>query len=219
VACGVGRAIVLHGETPMRGSAVVACIALGLVVASAWPQTARAQEVGFTVGRFLGDDLLERVPLLSTSGKLTFEDGGLYGGRIVMGALLVQLEGSILYTPTALVLGTRTEVVSAKFLYAEASGLISLLPGPIAPFLAAGLGYHRIGWGGDGLSSYNTLGYNVGVGLKVGLGGLGVRTDLRDHITPMKVDKMDPRLVDLLGLESNVTLHNFEISATLLVHF
>ncbi len=97
--------------------------------------------------------------------------------------------------------------------------MFNILPGPVAPFLAGGVGYHRIGFGLEGAESYSGLGYYVGAGLKFKLGKLGVRGDLRDHITPIKLDSLDPAVAEAIGLDKNVTVHNFELSAALVISF
>jgi len=108
---------------------------------------------------------------------------------------------------------------SARFTYAEGGVLVKLFPGPVAPFLAGGIGYHRIAWGLEGADSYGGLGYYIGVGLKVGLGKVGVRGDLRDHITSIKLDGLDPGVAAAIGLEDDVTVHNFELSVALVISF
>ena len=183
------------------------------------PARASAQEIGFVLGRFVGDDLLERAPVIGPLGSVSITDATVYGGRITFGAVLFALEGSVIYTPTSVTLGVGGTTLSAKFLYGDASVVLQILPGPISPFVAAGIGLHRISWGENGIDSYTTVGYNAGVGIRVGLGGLGVRADLRDHITPIKLADLDPNLVNLLGLQGDVMLHNFELSATLLLRF
>ena len=71
----------------------------------------------------------------------------------------------------------------------------------------------------DGGASTTELGYMLGAGLKIGLGGFGARVDLRDHITPLDADSIDPAVVEILGLDVNTTLHNFELSAALVLSF
>lgn len=183
------------------------------------PARASAQEIGFVFGRFVGDDLLEQAPVIGPLGSVRVSDASLYGGRIVFGAVLFALEGSVIYSPTAVTIGVGDTEIGVKFLYGDASILVRLLPGPISPFIVAGVGLHRITWEGTDIGSYSTLGYNAGVGVKFGLGGLGVRADLRDHITPIRLADLDPDLVSLLGLPADVTLHNFELSASLMLSF
>jgi hypothetical protein len=55
--------------------------------------------------------------------------------------------------------------------------------------------------------------------LKLGLGKVGVRGDLRDHITPIRIDGLDPAVAAAIGLEDSVTVHNFELSAALTLSF
>lgn len=187
-------------------------------MAAALPTEILAQEVSLTVGRFLGDDLVDAGAgpgdLLPTS----FRDAGLYGVRVGVGFLLVDLEASGLIGSTAILDDTPFEV-DARFRYLEGSVLLRLLPGPVAPFLAAGVGFHRLSLDLPGVDSYQTIGYNAGAGIKVTLGGFGVRADVRDHITPVDLDEIAPALGEVLGLDADRTLHNFEVSLGLVLSF
>lgn len=179
---------------------------------------AHAQEVSLTVGRLLGDDLVDSDPGLGDYLPSDFSDATLFGVRASAGLVLVDVEGSLLIGNSALFEGTPM-AVDARFTYLEGSAVVRLLPGPIAPFLAGGLGLHRISLEGPGDRSHTTLGYNIGAGLKVGLGSVGVRADLRDHITPLKVEDLSPDLAEALGAEGGTTLHDFEVSFGLTIHF
>ncbi len=191
----------------------------GLVLmAAVWlPAEVFAQEIGFTFGRFLGDDVPVELPLGGAPESLAFAESSIYGGRLGLGLLLVDVEASVTTTNSKLELGADS-ALDASFLYAEGAVLLKILPGPIQPFLAAGVGLHRIRWGGE-LAEYTKLGYLVGAGVKLALGSVVLRGDLRDHITPLKLEELDPILVGLLGLPGDKTLHNFELSATLSLRF
>jgi len=193
------------------------CLALGLVVLVC-PGTAEAQELALTVGKFLGDDVLESVPVVGPPARVGFADGTLFGARFSMGLLFAEFEAT-LATAGSKVLAETPGEFSARFTYAEGGVLVKLFPGPVAPFLAGGIGYHRIAWGLEGADSYGGLGYYIGVGLKVGLGKVGVRGDLRDHITSIKLDGLDPGVAAAIGLEDDVTVHNFELSVALVISF
>lgn len=174
---------------------------------------AAAQEVALTVGRLLGDDVGDDGGggLLSTD----FADANLFGVRAGVGLLLVDVEASLLTGKSGLFEDTE-HATDARFTYLEGAAVVRLFPGPVAPFLAAGLGLHRIALDGP---DHTTLGYNVGVGLKVALGAVGVRADLRDHITPLDVEDLGPELAEALGEDGSTTLHNFELSLGLIVRF
>ncbi len=181
-------------------------------------QSAFGQELALTVGRFLGDDVLDSVPLVGPSEEIGFADGMFYGARFSIGALIAEFEGTLATVGSKVLADTEGEF-SARFTYAEAGAILKIFPGPIAPFVAGGIGYHRIGWGIDGAASYGRMGYYLGAGLKIGLGKIGVRGDLRDHITPIKLDALDPAVAEAIGLDQDVTVHNFELSAALVFSF
>lgn len=195
----------------------VLCLALGLTVLVC-PGTAEAQELALTVGKFLGDDVLESVPVVGPPARIGFGDGTLFGARFSMGLLFAEFEAS-LATAGSSVLGETPGEFSARLTYAEAGVLMKIFPGPVAPFLAGGIGYHRIGWGMDGADSYGRMGYYIGAGLKLGLGKIGVRGDLRDHITPIKLADLDPGVATAIGLANDVTVHNLELSVALVISF
>ena len=201
-----------------RGGALWLALALTAVAALACPRTAGAQELALTVGKFLGDDVLESVPVAGPPARVGFADGTLFGARFSMGLLFAEFEAS-LATAGSRVLADTANEFSARLAYAEAGVLMKLFPGPVAPFLAGGVGYHRIGWGLAGADPYGSLGYYVGAGLKVGLGKIGVRGDLRDHITPLKLASLDPAVAAAIGLQKDVTVHNLELSVALVIGF
>ncbi len=198
-----------------KGGALSLAVVLFVV---AVPGRVAAQEVALTVGKFLGDDVLETIPIVGPPARIGFSDGTLYGVRVSIGALFAEVEATLASAGSSVFADTDDEL-SARFTYAEAGAVIKLFPGPIAPFIAGGIGYHRIGWGLEGSSSYGTMGYYLGAGLKVGLGKIGVRGDLRDHITPIRLDGLDPAVAAAIGLEDNTTVHNFELSVALTIGF
>jgi hypothetical protein len=203
------------GRMLKKGGAL--CLA-ALMVVLVCPGLVEAQELALTVGKFLGDDVLESVPVVGPPEEVGFADGTLFGARFSMGLLFVEVEASLVTAGSAVLAETPNEF-SARFTYAEAGVLMKLFPGPVAPFLAGGIGYHRIGWGLEGADSYGRLGYYIGAGLKFGLGKVGVRGDLRDHITPLKLDGLDPAVASAIGLDKDVTVHNFELSVALVISF
>lgn len=185
---------------------------LVVVLLGCWPGDAQAQEIGFTFGRFLGDEVPVDLPLGGAPQSLPFAEASIYGGRLGFGIPLLSVEASVTTTGTRVDLGGGRGI-DARFVYAEAVGLVKILPGPIQPFLAAGLGWHRINWGGQA-SDYTVVGYVAGAGVRLGLGQLFLQGDLRDHITPLRLADLDPSVAVLLGLPGDRTLHNFELSVT-----
>ena len=179
------------------------------------PVAAFAQEVALTIGRVVGDDVLDAV---DDGVGLGFGDAGIYGARVSLGAILLKVEGALLYSPIDLFVDTPAQLGSS-ITYAEIALAVNLVPGPISPFLAGGIGYHRISFDVVDADNYTTLGYNVGVGMKIGLGAVAVRVDVRDHITPLKIDAIDPDVLPLLGLTADKTVHNFEMSLGLVLSF
>lgn len=198
----------------MKFGAACLALALGVVV----PGAVGAQELALTAGPFLGDDVLESIPVVGAPDRIGFADGLFLGARFTFGLIFAELEATLATAGSSLLADTEGEF-SSRFTYAEGGVVFKILPGPVAPFLAGGVGYHRIGFGLEGAESYVSLGYYVGAGLKLKLGKLGVRGDLRDHITPIKLDSLDPSVAEAIGLDRNVTVHNFELSAALLISF
>lgn len=185
-------------------------------VCAAPSSVAAAQEIALTAGLFLGDDLLEPVqPELPT---ISLSDAGVFGLRFNYGIALLDLELTGLTGKTAIFKDAPYEI-GTRMTYLEAGALLRLLPGPVAPFLAAGLGWHRMSFDTEGTSDQGQLGYVVGAGLKFALGPVGVRADVRDHITPLKVDDLNADVAELIGLDADLTLHNFELSAGLVIRF
>ena len=50
-------------------------------------------------------------------------------------------------------------------------------------------------------------------------GSVGARVDLKDHITPLKVDNLDPEFRQALLLIRDTTLHNVELSGGITIRF
>jgi len=187
-----------------------------MIITLGFAAPAAGQEVSLTVGMFLGDDLLE--PVRPEVPAVTLQDATIFGARFNLPVALVELEATLLTGKTGVFVDTPLET-GVRVFYGEVGALLKLLPGPVAPYLAAGLGLHRLSFDVDGGASTTELGYMLGAGLKIGLGGFGARVDLRDHITPLDADSIDPAVVEILGLDVNTTLHNFELSAALVLSF
>jgi hypothetical protein len=197
----------------MRRAAGLVAVALLL---AGWTVPASAQELSLTVGLFLGDDLLE--PVRPELPSVSLEDATIFGVRLNVPITFIELEATVLTGKSGVFVDSPLET-DVRVVYAEAGALVKLLPGPIAPYLAAGLGLHRLSFNVVDGASTSELGYMIGTGLKVGLGPVGARVDIRDHITPLDAGEIDPAVGEVLGLDVNTTLHNFELSAALVIRF
>ncbi len=193
---------------------ILAAIATILWLAPA----AHAQEVTVVLGRFIGDRFIDRVPFVPEVGSGEFANATFYGARLSLPAFPLNVEGSLVYSPTSLFPDTPL-AFNAKVVYAEANALIQMFPGPVSPFITAGIGIHQIDLELAGISPYRTVGYNYGAGVKFGVGTLGLRIDVRDHITPLNIADMVPEFAELLFIEEDIRLHNLEVSAGLVFSF
>jgi opacity protein-like surface antigen len=101
--------------------------------------------------------------------------------------------------------------------------VIVILPGPVSPFVTAGLGLHYLNFNVADLVSFDRskLGYNFGGGLKVNASRVSFRLDLRDHVTTFGFDDLGLGIIgDLIGLsDSEARLHNVELSFGLGIRF
>lgn len=202
---------------PLARRLAVVSVAL-LLVSLLDPSVAQAQEVTLVVGRFLGDEVSGLGPLGSLGFDAGFQDASLYGVRVGVGALMVRVEGSIVTSSTRI--GVDEAAVSpARATFAEVNGVLSLFPGPFSAFLTGGIGHHKLSVEVAGSPSHSRMGYNIGGGITVGLGSIGVRADFRDHITPLVIDDVDPAFASAIGLEQDRTLHNYELSLGLVLRF
>ena len=196
------------------GGWALALLTVGLIPA----QEVAAQEVSVVIGQFLGDKVGE---LSDLGGALQpeFRDAALYGGRLGFSWLMVGVEASVVVGPTGVKLPL-IEDIDARVLYAEVDLILRLLPGPVSPYLAAGLGLHSFRFELPGQQIQESrLGYNFGAGVKLGLGSFALRLDLRDHLTNFDLTVLDPQLVEILDLEDKLTLHNVELSGGLSIDF
>jgi opacity protein-like surface antigen len=101
--------------------------------------------------------------------------------------------------------------------------LIILLPGPVSPFVTAGLGLHYLNFNVADLASFDrsNLGYNIGGGLKVNSSRISLRVDLRDHVTTFGVGDLGLGIIgELIGLSNTESrLHNVELAFGLGIRF
>lgn len=175
-------------------------------------------EVTFVLGAMIGDslrDVLQVRPATLTEG---FENAPIFGGRLGWSAFPFALEGSLLYSPSAIHVAD-VGSFDARIVYAEAELQVLILPGPVAPFVSGGIGIHSIQPRIGSEPRENMVGYVLGGGLKIAIGSLGVRADVRDHITPLDVSKLSDDFLQIIGIAENTTLHNVELSGGLTIRF
>ncbi len=203
----------------MRAKRLIAGALLFLTGALLVPQPAAAQEVSFVIGALIGDsfrDVLGVIDLPNIAED--FKNAPLFGGRIGVTAFPFAVEGSIIYSPSAINLSGGSSF-DAKLIYAEAEVQLLLFPGPVQPYIGGGLGFHHIRLQTGNTPSETVLGYVFGGGIKMAFGTVGARVDLKDHITPLKVADLDPEFRQALFLVRDTTLHNVELSGGITIRF
>jgi len=203
----------------MRAKRLIAGALLFLAGVLLAPQPAAAQEVSFVIGALIGDsfrDVLGVIDLPNIAED--FKNAPLFGGRIGVTAFPFAVEGSIIYSPSAINLSGGSSF-DAKLIYAEAEVQLVLFPGPVQPYIGGGLGFNHIRLQTGDTPSDTVLGYVFGGGIKMAFGTVGARVDLKDHITPLKVDDLDPEFRQALFLVQDTTLHNVELSGGITIRF
>ena len=149
----------------------------------------------------------------------------LFGLRLGSYGYPFGIEGSLIYSPSGLTGGAFDDLVeaNASILYTEANVVVLILPGPVSPFVTAGLGLHYLNFNVADLASFDRskLGYNFGGGLKVNSSRISLRVDLRDHVTTFGVGDLGLGIIgDLIGLSNaDARLHNVELSFGLGIRF
>ncbi len=212
----------------MKGKILAALTALIVVFAAlAMPSSARAEgEVAFVFGASISGDISV------LSDELDFDDvqtavknSPLFGLRLGGYGFPFGFEGSLIYSPSGLTGDAFDDLVeaNASILYTEANLLIIILPGPVAPFVTAGLGLHYLNFNIADLVSVDRSkrGYNIGGGLKVNASRVSFRVDVRDHVTTFGFDDLGLGIIgDLIGLSgTEARLHNVELSFGLGIRF
>lgn len=203
----------------MRTTRLIAGALLFLTSVLLIPQPAAAQEVSFVIGALIGDsfrDVLSAIDLPNIAED--FKNAPLFGGRVGVTAFPFAVEGSIIYSPSAINLSGGSSF-DAKLIYAEAEVQLVLFPGPVQPYIGGGLGFDHIRLQTNNTPSETVLGYVFGGGVKMAFGSVGARVDLKDHITPLKVDNLDPEFRRALLLIRDTTLHNLELSGGITIRF
>lgn len=190
-----------------------------LAVALLWPGAAHADgEATFVIGALLGDDL----ELGSAALTSSFDNSPLYGGRVGWYGWPLGLEGSLVASPSGVPLlsAVGAPELDVRVVYAEANLVLVLVPGPLSPFVSGGVGLHSFKFERGAIDfEHNKLGYNFGGGLKAGVGPLGLRVDVRDHVTSFEIADFPFELLEVLPLAGEPTLHNFEVSAGVSIRF
>ena len=194
-----------------RALAVTALMTLLALPTTAWAQNTEAT---FAIGALLGDDIDLDLDLFddATAG---FDTSPVYGGRIGWYGFPLGAEASVLYSPSGVTVDPEfLQPDGVSILYAEVNALLIIIPGPIQPFITGGVGVHRIDFTFDeGDLTETAFGWNWGGGLKVKIGPIAIRGDIRDHITRFESDDV----LALLGTDN--TFHNWEVSAGIGVAF
>ena len=117
----------------MRTTRLIAGALLLLTSVLLIPQPAAAQEVSFVIGALIGDsfrDVLSAIDLPNIAED--FKNAPLFGGRVGVTAFPFAIEGSIIYSPSAINLSGGSSF-DAKLIYAEAEVQLVLFPGPVQP--------------------------------------------------------------------------------------
>jgi opacity protein-like surface antigen len=176
-------------------------------------------EVGFVFGASISGDISVLNEGFDFNDVQTaVQNSPLFGLRLGTYGYPFGIEGSLIYSPSGLTGGAFDDLVEANLsiLYTEANVLIIILPGPVSPFVTAGLGLHYLNFNFADLASFDKakLGYNFGGGLKVNASRVSFRVDVRDHVTTFGFDDLGLGIIgELIGLsETEARLHNVELS-------
>lgn len=178
---------------------------------------AAGPELTFVLGAMIGDSLTDVLQIRPNNLTTGFKNAPIFGGRLGWSAFPFAVEGSLVYSPSAVRIANLGSL-DANLVYAEAEVQILILPGPIAPFVGGGIGIHSIQLRSLDVPRETTVGYVFGGGLKAAFGSLGLRVDLRDHITPLDVTA-GSEFVEVLGIAANTKIHNVELSGGLTIRF
>jgi hypothetical protein len=203
----------------MRTRPLLAGLLLIAATTMLYPAPAAAgQEVTFVLGAMIGDSLGDVLQVRPSSLTEGFDDAPIFGARLGWSAFPFALEGSLLYSPSAIRIGN-VGSLDADIVYAEAELQLIILPGPIAPYLGAGIGIHSIRLDAGAVPRETTTGYVFGGGLKAAIGTLGLRVDLKDHITPLQFEELSPAFLQFVGIAEDTNVHNIEFSAGVTIRF
>jgi len=182
-------------------------------------------EVTFLFGASISGDITVLDDLDVNQVETAVKNSPLFGLRLGSYGFPFGIEGSLVYSPSGLTGGAFEDLIeaNASILYTEANVLVIILPGPVAPFVTAGLGLHYLSFNIADLVSFDRskLGYNFGGGVKINASRVSFRVDLRDHVTTFGFDDLGLGIIgDLIGLdETEARLHNVELSFGLGIRF
>jgi hypothetical protein len=179
---------------------------------------AAGPELTFTLGAMIGDSLADVLQVRPNTLTEGFKNAPIFGGRLGWSAFPFALEGSLMYSPSAINIANLGSI-SANLVYAEAEVQLLILPGPVAPFIGAGIGIHSIQLTAGNIPRETMVGYIFGGGLKVAVGTLGLRLDLKDHITPLDVTQLGPEFLQIVGIAESTNVHNVEFSGGITIKF
>ena len=174
--------------------------------------------VTFVLGSMIGDSLSEVLQVRLATLTEGFKNAPILGGRIGWSLFPFAVEGSLLYSPSAID-STGGDSFGASIMYAEVEAQMLILPGPVSPFFGGGIGLHSIKLQVGSTPRETVIGYVFGGGLRATFGTLGLRVDIKDHITPLKITELDPNFVDALGTAVSNNLHNIEFSGGVTIKF
>ena len=203
----------------MRTRHLLISFLLILMVTLLIPKPAAAiPPVTFVLGAMIGDSLSEVLQVRLTTITEGFKNAPIFGGRLGWSVFPFAVEGSLLYSPSAIDV-TGIESFGANIMYAEVEAQMMILPGPVSPFIGGGIGIHSVQLEVGTRPRETVIGYVFGGGLKAALGKLGLRVDIKDHITPLGITELDPTFADALGTAVSTNLHNVEFSGGVTIKF
>ncbi len=175
-------------------------------------------ELTFVLGAMIGDSLTDVLQIRPNNLTAGFKNAPIYGGRLGWSAFPFALEGSLLVSPSGINI-ENVGTLDARLIFAEAEIQLLILPGPITPFIGGGLGLHNMRLNIGTRPSETTIGYVFGGGLKAAFGTLGIRVDVKDHITPLDVTALGDEFIAALGIAETTRSHNVEFSGGLTIRF
>ena len=179
---------------------------------------AAGPEITFVLGAMIGDSLSDVLQVRPTTLTEGFTNAPIFGGRLGWSAFPFAVEASLLYSPSAINV-TNIGSFDANIVYAEVEAQILILPGPVSPFLGGGIGIHSMQLQVGTQPRETAVGYVFGGGLKAAFGTLGLRVDVKDHITPLKIEMLDPEFANIIGTAVSTNVHNVEFSGGVTIRF